>query len=241
MQLNIETLEEDNKMTLLITIIPSILILIYFISVDRFKEPIRIIITTFFFGVLITVPAGLINDFIIETFSTRDKVNNALLHGFFAGGLVEETLKFLVLYFYVFKLKAFNEPMDAIVYGVVISLGFATLENYDYVYRVSELYKLQPIDIAIGRSYSAIPLHALCGVVMGFYFGLYAFGRGGSNLSLALIVPYIFHGTYNFLAAFPNHYYLFIVLILFIFSYFLHKNVRIAQQLKKDEHEEKIF
>ena len=32
-------------------------------------------------------------------------------------GLVEETLKFLVLYFYVLKEKAFNEPMDAIVYG----------------------------------------------------------------------------------------------------------------------------
>ena len=32
--------------------------------------------------------------------------------------------------------KAFNEPMDAIVYGTVVSLGFATLENYDYVYRL---------------------------------------------------------------------------------------------------------
>jgi len=228
-------------MALLITIIPSILIFIYFVYSDKFKEPKRIIIITFLFGVLITVPAGYLNSFIIETFSTEDIVNNALLHGFFAGGLVEETFKFLILYFYVFKEKAFNEPMDAIVYGVVISLGFATLENYEYVFRLSELYKIQPIDMAIGRSYSAIPLHALCGVIMGFYFGLYAFGHKGSNLSLALIVPYIFHGTYNFLCAFPNNYNLSIVLIALIFSFFLHKNARFMQKLKKDEHEEKII
>ena len=29
----------------------------------------------------------------------------------------------------------FNEPMDAIVYGVLVSLGFATFENITYVYQ----------------------------------------------------------------------------------------------------------
>ena len=79
-------------------------------------------------------------------------MNNALLGGFFAGGLVEETLKFLVLYFYILKEKAFNEPIDGIVYGTVVSLGFATLENYDYVYRWAEYYGFQPIEIAYARS-----------------------------------------------------------------------------------------
>ena len=168
-------------------------------------------------------------------------MNNALLGGFFAGGLVEETLKFLVLYFYILKEKAFNEPMDAIVYGTVVSLGFATLENYDYVYRLAEYYGLQPIDVAYARSYSAIPLHALCGVIMGFYFGMYAFVSGGKNLSLALIVPYIIHGSYNFLVSFPNYYFLGVLLIALIFSIFLYKNVRESQKLKNKEHEEKII
>ena len=120
-------------MTLLITILPSLAILFYFIYSDKFKEPRKIIIITFLFGVLITVPAGYLNHFIMETFENNSQVNNALIGGFFAGGLVEESLKFSVFYFYVLKEKAFNEPMDAIVYGVVVSLGFATLENYDYV------------------------------------------------------------------------------------------------------------
>ena len=120
-------------MTLLITIFPSLALVFYFIKSDKFKEPNRIIIITFLFGVLISLPAGYINDFIFKRFATGDEINEALLSGFFAGGPVEETLKFLVLYFYILREKAFNEPMDAIVYGVLISLGFATLENFNYV------------------------------------------------------------------------------------------------------------
>ena len=227
-------------MTLLITIIPSIAILLYFVFSDKFKEPRKIIIITFLLGVLITIPAGYLNHYVMETFENNNRVNNALIGGFFAGGLVEESLKFLVFYFYVLKEKAFNEPMDAIVYGVVVSLGFATLENYDYVFRIAEEYEMSPLDMAIGRAYTAVPMHALCGVIMGFYFGMYAFVSGGKNLSLALIVPYIFHGTYNFLCAFPP-YYIFVIFILLVFSYLLHKNVKETQRLKKREHEEKII
>ena len=227
-------------MALLITIIPSIAILLFFVFSDKFKEPKRIIIITFLFGILITIPAGYMNHYIIEFFSNENIINDALVGGFFAGGLVEETLKFLVLYFYILKEKAFNEPMDAIVYGVVVSLGFATLENYDYVFRLAEQYEMQSIDLAILRAFTAVPMHALCGVIMGFYFGMYAFVSGGKNLGLALIVPYIFHGTYNFLCYFPP-YYIFVVFILLVFSYFLHKNVKETQKMKKREHEEKII
>jgi len=225
--------------TLLITIVPSILIMLYFVFSDKFKEPKKIIIITFLFGILITIPAGYLNDFIIKTFKTKSELNNALVGGFFAGGLVEETLKFLVLYFYVLREKAFNEPMDAIVYGIVVSLGFATLENYDYVYVWSEYYKLEPIEVAYARSYTAIPLHALCGVIMGFYFGMYAFVSGGKNLSLALIVPYIIHGSYNFLIAYNNYFYG-VLIIALVFSIFLYKNVKKSQNLKEREHEDKI-
>ena len=190
---------------------------------------------------MITIPAGYLNNFILENFENQNEVNNALLGGFFAGGLVEETLKFLVLYFYVLREKAFNEPMDAIVYGVVVSLGFATLENYSYVYEVSEQLGYSAREVAILRSFTAVPLHALCGVIMGFYFGMYAFVSGGKNLSLALIVPYILHGTYNFLLSFHNYYFIFVVIIALVFSFFLHKNIKEIQKGKKFEHEDKVI
>ena len=136
-----------------------------------------------------------------------------------------------------------------LVYGVVVSLGFATYENYTYVYQWAEIIaKEENVNfaefsylVALGRSYSAIPMHGLNGAVMGYYFGMYAFVSGGKNLSLALIVPYIIHGSYNFLVSFPNYYFLGVLLIAFIFSIFLYKNVRESQKLKNKEHEEKII
>ena len=154
--------------TLLITIVPSILILLFFVYSDRFKEPKKIIIITFLFGILITIPAGYLNDFIMKTFETESKIKNALLGGFFAGGLVEETLKFLVLYFYILKEKAFNEPMDAIVYGVCISLGFSLMETLDwasYIY-VQEGPSEALMD-AKSRAWSSNTLHAGTGILMG--------------------------------------------------------------------------
>ena len=76
---------------------------------------------------------------------------------------------------------------------------------------------------------------------MGFYFGMYAFVSGGKNLSLALIVPYVIHGSYNFLVSFPNYYFVGVLLIALIFSIFLYKNVRESQKLKKKEYEKKII
>ena len=102
-----------------ITIFPPILIVTYFYLNDKFREPTQLLTYTFFLGILITIPAGILNSFIPYTF---------------LAGFTEEPLKFLVLYFFIRKRKSFNEPMDAIVYGVTISLGFATLENLQYVY-----------------------------------------------------------------------------------------------------------
>ena len=47
-------------------------------------------------------------------------------------------------------------------------------ENYDYVFRLAETWNIDPAQMAIWRSYSAVPMHGLNGCIMGFYFGKYA-------------------------------------------------------------------
>ena len=132
--------------------------------------------------------------------------------------------------------------MDGLVYGVVVSLGFATYENYTYVYEwASIVAKEENYDflkfsyhVAKGRSYSAIPMHGLNGAVMGYYFGLYAFSGNKKYLVLSLILPYLFHGFYNFLG-WPNM--LIIIGILIVYSLVLHSNLRQLQLAKKKEWE----
>ena len=46
-------------------------------------------------------------------------------------------------------MKDFNEPIDGIVYGVTVSLGFATLENFYYVYLLADYFDTSSMSLAI--------------------------------------------------------------------------------------------
>ena len=52
---------------------------------------------------------------------------------FFRAAFLEEGLKFALLLFFCVRLSALNEPMDAIVYGAAIGLGYAAIENVGYL------------------------------------------------------------------------------------------------------------
>ena len=218
--------------TLLITIVPSLLILIYFFLSDKFKEPKGTIALVFGLGVLICLPAGIINEFMEVNFSNI--FSERLLYSFLGPAWGEEILKFLILYTIVLKRNEFNEPMDGIVYGVVASLGFATYENYDYVFRLAETWNIDPAQMALWRSYSAVPMHGLNGCIMGFYFGKYAFTADKKYLVLSLLIPFLLHGFYNFLE-YPFHY--MIVGIMIVYAIILHSDLK-KLQLKKNKERE---
>ena len=198
--------------TLIITVAPSIIILTFFFLSDKFKEPKKTIALVFFLGILICLPAGILNTLIYDAFNNETELRERLLGSFFTAAWTEEILKLIILYTIVINRKEFNEPMDGIVYGVSISLGFATLENYEYVFWMAESYNVSSLQMAIGRSYSAIPLHAFCGVIMGFYFSFYSFKGDKKYLILSWIVPYLFHACYNFLVSIGTYHYLIVLL-----------------------------
>ena len=225
--------------TFALTIIPPLAILFYFVFSDKFREPNSMIIKTFFLGIAITIPAGYLNTFILDTFGNDTALREAFLSGFVGGGPVEEILKFLVLYYFILREKEFNEPMDGIVYGVTASLGFATLENIDYVFNTNWGGVITAHDIAFYRSFSAIPLHGLCGVIMGFYFGKYVFTSDQKYLSYSILIPILIHGSYNFIVGFNFLLALLVIIISLIFSIKFHSSLKKLQKDKKNENEKK--
>ena len=233
-------------LTLLITLVPPILILLYFVLTDKFREPKGTVILIFFLGFLICLPAGILNGLSHDFFYDGSKYSDNLTSSFLGPAWAEELLKFSILYLIVLKRNEFNEPMDGLVYGVVVSLGFATYENYTYVYEWAEqIAKDEGYDfaelsylVALGRSYSAIPMHGLNGAVMGYYFGMYAFSGNKKFLILSLVLPYLFHGFYNFLV-WP--YPMTIIGILVLFSFYLHNELKQKQKLKRNEKENKVI
>ena len=210
--------------TLLITIGAPLVIITFIIYSDKFKEPLDLILKTFVLGIFLCIPAGLLNDLLIQS---PDQ-------SYFAG-LTEESLKFIVLYFYIRPKAAFNEPMDAIVYGTIASLGFATLENLTYVYSGSQA---DSFTVAIIRAISAIPLHACCGIIMGYFFGLYAFLGSKTALIKSLIIPISIHATYNYLTGFGFLWFYFLFAVMF-YAQSLHKQVSDLQLAKSMEQENK--
>jgi protease PrsW len=122
-----------------------------------------------------------------------------IFDAFVLAGVVEESAKWVMLFAAVYGWREFDEPLDGLIYGVAIALGFAALENLLYL-------SSHGLDIAWKRAIFAVPAHALFGGCMGYYAGRAKFavvGEGRArrfwlSLVLSLLVPVAFHGAYNF-------------------------------------------
>ena len=201
-----------------LTILPSLLILWFFIKSDKFPEPASAIIKIFIWGVVISIPVFVINTYIL--FKIPEK------HiAVFPSAFVEEGFKFLVFYFIILKLKDFDEPMDALVYGVTTSLGFATLENIYYVYfsEFAEIYG--STTLASIRAITSIPAHASFGFLMGYFVLKHHFAKSKNNIIFALIVPSLVHYLYNFVVLNGELFILiiFVLLLIIILSIILNR------------------
>ena len=196
-----------NNMSLLFltTIAPSVLLIYYFFNSDKYREPLSSILKITFYGVLICLPAVYGNEFAASFLGWK-------VASFTGVPMVEEGLKFLIFYKIVCTSKEYDEPMDAIVYAVCISLGFATLENIQYVYNLS--LPSEAMLTAIIRGFTAVPAHALFGLTMGLLFINYSYiKKSDYNLFLCFLYPAALHGSYNFLVGYTN----ILLVILFLF------------------------
>ena len=196
-----------NNMSLLFltTIAPSVLLIYYFFNSDKYREPLSSVLKITFYGVLICLPAVYGNQFAASFLGWK-------VASFTGVPMVEEGLKFLIFYKIVCASKEYDEPMDAIVYAVCISLGFATLENIQYVYNLS--LPSEAMLTAIIRGFTAVPAHALFGLTMGLLFINYSYiKKSNYNLFLCFLYPAALHGSYNFLVGYTN----ILLVILFLF------------------------
>lgn len=224
---------------LLATILPSILIISLFVFSDKFREPKFEIIKVFFYGILITIPAYFLNSYIGDALQNT-QLNIALINSFFTAAPVEEGLKLSVLYFLVYKMKDFNEPIDGIVYGVCASLGFATLENIYYVYLLADYFETSSMSLALLRAFSAVPAHAVFGLFMGYFFMRYSFIKKGDNLIFAFFVPFGLHSFYNFFMFSSPIIGYGVIFIAWVIGLRLFSRLKKTQKRKRKEYEKKI-
>ena len=123
---------------LYLALAPALALALYIYWKDKHeKEPIGVLVVCFVMGSLCCLPAGFFNAIGAEVLGFDFDGKNGLAVSFFMAfcvvGLGEELCKYIVLVLYALRKPSFNEPFDGIVYAVMISLGFAALENVFYV------------------------------------------------------------------------------------------------------------
>ncbi len=203
---------------------PAIALCIYIFKKDRVeKEPMGLLLLLLGLGAISCFPAAYIEEFIIgiinDIFGSMRatdltiRIYNATYYTV-GVALVEEGLKFAIMYFVTCKNKNFNSLFDGIVYAVFVSLGFAGLENIFYVLDYG--WKN-----AIMRAILSVPGHMFFGVIMGYYYSMWHMSNKAAELEknlkfvgllthkikefsgtkflvLSLLVPVLAHGFYDY-------------------------------------------
>ena len=212
---------------------PTILILVFFYFRDRFKEPPRIVFYTFVLGILSLIPIAIGNIFLDSygdgldaSYFAKDFYNYVLRAAFH-----EELYKYLILVYFCSRHTEFNEPMDAVVYGVAVSLGFSAFENVEYVLGHAD-YDSTWQSMAAIRVLPTI-MHGVNGVIMGFLLSNVLFlPWDRSKLILALLIPVFFHGAYNMSLTYAPLASLLLLLIMIIYGFVLSRRIRKFQKSK---------
>uniref|UniRef100_UPI0040482E16 PrsW family intramembrane metalloprotease n=1 Tax=Polaribacter sp. TaxID=1920175 RepID=UPI0040482E16 len=181
---------------LLLALAPALIIMVYIYVKDKYeKEPIKLLLTNFGLG----ASASIVLTFILSAigklfFSVTDPLSvfQQFIKAFVIVALVEELSKYLIVRYVAQRNSEFNEPFDGIVYAVMVSMGFATLENILYVFQFG-------FGNGLLRAFTAVPAHATFGILMGYFMGLAKFSNKKAQLNLTgLLMAVLFHGAYDF-------------------------------------------
>ena len=162
---------------------PSLLLLWTVASMDNRREPTKVVLAAFLFGaggalalsfLHIPIPglSVLANWPIIQTY----------LHATFEVAAPEEAVKLFVLVFVCSRYIAYEHPMEGVVYGAAVGLGFAAYENLFYLTSNIEYW----MTIAVVRGLFTVPVHGALAVIIGMYVAKARFRTGappGSRLS----------------------------------------------------------
>ncbi len=119
--------------------------------------------------------------------------------------VIEETLKFAMAYFSSLRKKYNNEPIDALIYMIVVAIGFAAFENVLYLLFPlgSEGFSIEIIQNNNYRFIGAALLHILASSAVGVALSFTYYKRHLRKfvIPVSLAVAILIHYAFNYALA----------------------------------------
>ncbi|MBI5301546.1 MAG: PrsW family intramembrane metalloprotease [Chloroflexi bacterium] len=180
---------------IVLALVPALLWLSAFYRQDRIEpEPRQYVIGIFILGALLYQAVG--QPLTREVFRAQDWVGAnwwiALSGSILVGGLITQFLLYAAVRYTVFYSTEFDQRIDGIIYGAAAGLGYATMQNIQYVVNNGG------VDLGVGAITIAVEALSLAslGGVSGYFLGRAKFDKMGARwLPLGLALAAILNGV----------------------------------------------
>jgi RsiW-degrading membrane proteinase PrsW (M82 family) len=174
---------------------PLIAVLVYMYLRYKFSQwSFGLLFKSFLWGMISILLVLIVQVF--ASYLELDKLHNirrVLFYALVIMAFFAELGKFIFLRGFVYPKEVFKTPVDGIIFSVMISMGFATMNNILYFINIPDL------SVNIPNALTAGPANAIFGVLMGFFIGLGKLRKMRFVDSMTgLVAAVFFHGLYDF-------------------------------------------
>ena len=180
---------------LAIAILPVVVLMVYIYRQDKYeKEPVKTLIKAFIGG-MISIPVDIVIVSLVQAVLGNTIVASTVFYSaFLEAGIPEELSKFIIFMILIWHDRNFDEYFDGIVYATFIGLGFACVENIEYVFSYG-------FGTGVVRALISVPGHFLFGVLLGYFLSLAKFHpeKRGRYILMGLLSAMVAHGLFDWL------------------------------------------
>jgi RsiW-degrading membrane proteinase PrsW (M82 family) len=178
---------------LLVGFLPSVIWLIFWLSVDKeHREPFGLLATCFLLGA-VGVPVAILIQELLRGVITNPHTQVVVW------AAIEELVKFAVFYFVAYKSNFDDQPIPPPMYLIAVALGFAALENIFYVFQPSLSGNVTAI-LLTGtlRFFGSTLLHTIASCFIGISISLLPKAARRFAILTGIVGAIFLHATFNF-------------------------------------------
>lgn len=188
--------------------VPSLIWLNFYFREDCHPEPKHLLTKVFLMGI-ITSPLAILFQLALAKCGGMPSLEKLCLptgilmpaspEFFLWSAFIEELIKFYAIKLTILNNPEFDEPIDAMIYMMAASLGFAAIENTLIVFQTHPDGVAITINTLILRFIGATLLHALSSGLLGYFLAISWFFQHHRKklFIIGLMLATLFHFTFN--------------------------------------------